>query len=260
MKFSLAITLCCVALFTTIGRAELVYIGGHADIGVGFESGALHLHLHSEETLTLFGGGSLPAGEYDHDAFVIGVPGPSVGRPTGTQWNFLAAAAGSPIWFLPQGNDPSKPFLGIAREELEATDGWAGTVTWRFNSIATVLGAASEFSLYQVDGFGVPTVFASSILPTAGVGFGANSWNQSSPHDHYNFGFTAEGIYDVSFSVSAVNNGSGSITAGTYEDTTTFRFATGSFIPIAAVPEPSTFVLVSLAACGLARRRKRGHV
>ena len=259
MKAFKLITLLWLALAATTLRAD-VYIAGHADIGAGFEGGNLHLHLHAHDPLTLFGGGSTPVGveEFEPSDLIIGVPGPSLARSAGTQWNFLAANAGDATWRLPQNSNPAKPFLGVGLEELDVAD-WVGPLTWQFNSISTVLGASSAFSLYQVDGDGNPIVFASTLLPTSGVaGFGANSWNQNpGGHDHYNFGFTAEGIYDVSFSITGTSNGSGAVPAGTFSDTATFRFATGSFIQVAAVPEPSAALLLSLALGSVLMRRRR---
>ncbi len=216
-----------------------IYISGHADIGVGFENNNLHLHIHAEDAINLYGGGTLPAGEYDPDAMMIGVPNPSIARPSGSQWDFLARNAGDPVWFLPQNDDPAKPFLGLATEELMTSDGWS-TITWTFNSITTVSGDNSEFSMWR-ETLGI-NVLASTLDA------GADTWTQGAGgHDHQGFGFTGQGIYDVSFTVEASNAGVD------YSDTATFRFVTGT-----AVPEPSSLVVVGLAAgCIAARRRRR---
>ncbi|MCR9291700.1 MAG: choice-of-anchor M domain-containing protein [bacterium] len=226
-----------------------IYVTGHADIGVGFEDGGLHLHLHAEDEIGLFGGGTLPAGEYEPGDFMIGVPNPSIGRPAGSQWNFLASAADAPVWFLPQSSDPDKPFLGMGTEELMVSEGWTTPLTWTFNSISKVSGEDSEFAIWQNDSFGNPQVFASSLVPTAE----GNSWTQTAfSHDHFNFGFTGQGIYEVNFSIAGTNAGTGSIAAGDYFDRASFRFATGS-----AVPEPNSLAMLICVAAGAVRSRRR---
>jgi surface-anchored protein/MYXO-CTERM domain-containing protein len=71
-------------------------------------------------------------------------------------------------------------------------------------------------------------------------------------HDHYNWGFTAPGIYELTFTVSGILTGD----TPPISDTAQFRFDVG------AIPEPSAtaalFGLVSLAAIAL-RRRPRAN-
>ncbi|GAB5405556.1 MAG: hypothetical protein Aurels2KO_37870 [Aureliella sp.] len=250
------LTTCVAALLmgSVTANAAVVYTSGHADIGVGFEDGGLHIHFHAEDEIGTFGGGSLPAGEYDADALVIGVPGPSVERPAGSQWDFLAAAENDSIWFLPAQDNPNipKPFLGIATEELDAGDGWTTPLTWSFDSITTVSGDSSSLAIYNVDQFQNLDIKASSRIPTAD----GNDWEQGAGgHDHFNFGFTGEGLYEVTLSITGVNAGGNGIAAGEYSDTATFRFATGS--AIAAVPEPSSALLLGLASAVCCLRRRR---
>ncbi|MEZ6077650.1 MAG: choice-of-anchor M domain-containing protein [Pirellulaceae bacterium] len=219
-----ALSICALQAMSSSVHAD-IYISGHSDLGVGFEDGNLHLHLHAEEPLGLYGGGTKSAGEYEPGELLIGVPDPSIARPTGSQWNFLAANVGDSVWFIPQSSNPLKPFLGFGTEELMAADGWTTPLTWTFNSITTFSGNSSEFALWQNDSFGNPVVFASTLSPT-GTG---NSWTQNAfSHDHYNFGFTGEGIYDVNLTISGTNSGSGSIAPGLYTDTASFRFVTGA--------------------------------
>ncbi len=258
MKLCLNLLLLVAFAMLTIARAEAeVYISGHADLGVGFENNNLHLHLHAEDTLGLFGGGTRPAGEYDPDEVMIGVPGTFIARPAGSTWSFLASNAGEPVWFLPQSSDSNKPFIGLGTEELSSADGWTTPLTWSVNSITTISGAASEFAIWQNDALGTPTVFASSLVPTTNA-LGANSWAQNAfSHDHFNIGFTGEGVYDVSLSIRGTN----ATLNQTFSDTASFRFVTGA--AIATVPEPSSFGLLGMfaASLGLVRNRRcRGDV
>ncbi len=256
-RFSVLALLISVVAFWQAGlaRADLIYIGGHADLGAGFELGALHLHIHAEGDLDLYGGGTMPAGEIDPADLAIGVPGPSVGRPAGAQWDFLATNAGAPVWFLPQGSDPNKPFLGIGTEELLPAEGWLTPLTWQFNSLTVVSGGPSEFALWQNDAFLGPQIFASTLIPTTGsqnpIRTG-NSWQQLPfSHDHFNYGFTGEGVYDISFSITGFNT----TLAQNFSDTATFRFVTGS--AITAVPEPGSLGLLGVASIVGAVWRRR---
>jgi surface-anchored protein len=246
----LCLTIVAVACLASSARSE-VYVSGHADIGVEFENNSLHLHLHAENPLGLFGGGTKPAGEYDAGEVIIGVPNPSAARPAGTQWNFLAPNAGDLFWSLPQSSNPAKPFLGLGTEELLPSDGWS-TLTWTFNSITTVSGDNSQFSLWQSNELGVPTVVASTLTPVNSAN-GVNSWTQNAlSHDHYNFGFTGVGVYDVSFTIRGAKTGDN---AGNYSDTAAFRFAVGD--AIATVPEPSSLLLAGWVVAGSILYRRR---
>jgi surface-anchored protein len=64
-------------------------------------------------------------------------------------------------------------------------------------------------------------------------------------HDHFNLGFSEEGIWEVELSVSGLLNGTDLLT-----DTETFTFQVGS------VPEPSAALLGLLGTLSLLRRRR----
>lgn len=255
MRISLSMLMCVALTWFNTASAD-IYIGGHADIGVGFHDNHLELHLHAEDPISLYGGGTAGPGEFEPGDIWIGVPGSvddpgsTLLRPAGSQWNFLAPNEGDRVWFLPAIADDEKPYLGIGTEELLPEDGWNSNVTWTFNSISTMWGDDAEFSIWSFDGVN-PVVRASSLVPT-GTG---NSWEQSTnSHDHFFIGFSGEGVYDVSFTVSAFNSDLNEL----FSDTGTFRFITGS--AISAVPEPSSFAVLGglgLAAAGWKRRRSR---
>lgn len=216
------------------------YSKGHGDIGIAYEDGAFepHWHLHSGAVVD---GSALGADEeYEPDALVALVPGPSIARPAGTQWDFLGVAAGEPFWFLPQNEDVNKPYLGIASEELTPAD-WTSLTL----SLAGMSGpAGGHFSLWEIGTFGELTVkFATSDGIT-----GADSFAQIvGSHAHYNWGFTKPGDYELTFRWDGVHSMDGAISAEG-----TFGFT--------VVPEPGTYAAVfgalALGGAWLHRRRK----
>ncbi|QEF99260.1 hypothetical protein Mal15_33220 [Stieleria maiorica] len=232
--------------FAGNAAADVVeYSAGHSDIGLAYEDGELHLHYHFGSDAILDGNptGVVGGVEYDPSEAVVrvtndalyagGAPGPI---------SFLGLDTGDPVWILPQSNAGGLPFLGIATEELDAP----------FNSASfemTGFSGPGQFALWQ-GGF-TPSVFMqtndgviggpSDTLSIAGVG----------SHDHYNWGFTEEGVYDIQLTATAFNS---SLPGGFATDTGTFRFVVGN---VTAIPEPSSFAAIALAATGFLVRRRR---
>lgn len=219
--------------------AAVVYSKGHGDIGIAYEGGAFepHWHLHAGAVVD-----GTPLGaddEFEPDALVALVPGPSIARPAGATWDFLGAAAGDPIWFLPQSADPGKPFLGIASEELNPTD-WTSLTL----SLVGISGpAGGHFSLWQSGLFGPEVKFATSDGIT-----GADSFSLIvGGHDHYNWGFTKPGDYELTLRWEGLH-----VTDGTISAEGAFGFT--------VVPEPGAYAAVfgalALGGAWLQRRRK----
>jgi surface-anchored protein len=209
-------------------EGALIYSSGHGDIGVAYEGGQLVLHWHLGPSSILDGNpvGNPPDGEeFDPTDVAAFVSAPPIPRPAGAVWDPIGNAAGENVWILPQVNNPAQPFLGLATEELIPAN-WS-SFAWEVTNVS----GPGQFSLWQ-DGF-TPTFAASSAngLPDSFTGPGVGG------HDHYNFGFTTEGIYDVAFTVRGMHTSDGLKT-----DSGVFRFAVGA----SAVPEPGGLTLVFL--------------
>ena len=226
-------------------KADL-WVGGHGDIGIGLVGNKLDLHLHFADAVDKEGGGSIPAGEYAPGDHTIFVPGPSVDRPPGSQWDFLGAPTDK-IWCLPASRDPNKPYLGWAPEELSPAD-FNGNITVRLTSLLSA-PANATFSVWSLDPFGSPT----SLMSTAnGISNSDQFLLAPANHEHFFVGFTQEGLYDIEFTAFGNHKALGDISG-----TGVFKFAVG-------VPEPSSMAMLAMASSGgflgWLRRRKNSKV
>jgi surface-anchored protein len=223
------------ALAPTLALAQVMLPADHVDFGIGFHDGELELHWHVEEPE--------PDGiEYaPNEAFAFIPLSSTLARPAGAQWTFTGAAQGAPIYVAPATDQtPSVLFLGIGTEEIVSGTFAGDSLTLRLDSVT----GPGAFSLWQTDGFGAPTVKLSSTsaIDTFNVTTGG--------HTHYDWGFTAPGVYELAFTVTGTLAGPG---GATLSDSATFTFAVGT-----PIPEPSAFAaLAGLAALGLAATRRR---
>ena len=237
---------CCLgALCAMSGNvlAQSTWTSGHGDIGVAYEGpNDLYVHWHMEGGIV--DGMAADDVEFDGNQLIAEVNANHLlSRPAGAEWDLVGNSAGENTWWLPQSNsDPTfgaaatgKPFLGWAAEEGIIASEWSDFM-WEI----TDFSGPGEFSVWQ-DGF-TPSFFLStagdpSDLMTPGPGLEA--------HDHFNWGFTAPGYYEVELTVSGTHSVDG--------------FSTGSGrFGFQVVPEPGSFVVLgSLGAVSLLVRRRR---
>ncbi|MCU0791867.1 MAG: choice-of-anchor M domain-containing protein [Opitutaceae bacterium] len=213
--------------------AQIELPADHADLGIGFHDNELELHWHLED-LEL---------EYKpHEAYVFIPLSSSILRPAGAAWDFTGAIAGGTIYLAPElDQTPNVIFLGLGSEEIANGTFAANTLTFALTGIV----GDGEFSLWQTNGLGQPTAFLSSAT-------GSTSFDLiTGRHEHFNWGFTAPGIYALTFSVSGIlDDGQ----ATPVSDTATFTFAVGT----TPIPEPSAFAaLAGLAVLGFVGSRRR---
>lgn len=209
-------------------------------------------------------------------------------RPVSSVYDFTGAAAGGTLWLLPKNQNQSVLFLSIGTEEI-ASSALAGPMTWTLTSVTGSGGgvAPGVFSVWNVDNF-------ATVIPLMSTAVGAGTPNAfnvtAATHTHFNYGFTAPGLYNVEFSVSAPL--SASLGGGTAVGSATYSFGvfdTGSDysypesvpwtyqgqsfsvplvgnehidmgVSLVAVPEPSTLAMsalgvISLLGLSIGRRR-----
>lgn len=237
VRFLALISLLCVLAPSHRAKAGPVYAEGHADIGVNYVSAGgprftlftrFDSNVVTENPLnpTEIRNQILPA-----EAVAIRVrdDDPRVVRErkvdeetmevlydlTGPEWDFLGVAQGEPVWTLPQASEIGKPFFGYATENLTPSQ-WIGPISFTLEEIVSG-PAGGEVSLWQTNFFGQPTVkFASADginVVLGGVDDGADDdFPQNiGGHDHYNWGFSKPGVYELRFGAYGTRVGVGQV-------------------------------------------------
>lgn len=205
---------------------------GHVDLGIGYEGGALHPHVHDET-------GDM---EYAPGEAVLVLGSNTLTTTPGTGSFSFLGPAGFPVWILPASQAPDRIFLGIGAEEIEP--GMFRDDRISFDLVG--LEGPGNFAAYSVNGFGSPTVVWNS---ADGLDGADRVRVLAGGHSHYNFAFTAPGEYTVSLRASGVLiDGATSVDSGVAN----FRFA--------VVPEPATVALsisgMLVLAVGTVRKRR----
>jgi surface-anchored protein len=205
---------------------------GDTDIGIGYDAG-WDLHVHKENPPN--------TGEYEPADALLQVNGQAETTvPVGSQWSFLGTA-GSPVWILPQSEDPNLLFLGIGTEEIAPGIFVGEEVTLSLSSVT----GPGNFSTYS-ESLGVPNVLFDS---SDGI-TGADSFTlPTGTHQHFNFAFTAPGDYTIAL------EGSGTLVAGS-----TFTESGSVDYFFTVTPEPSSTALAGLGLfsllCSVCARRR----
>jgi surface-anchored protein len=227
MKPAYAALLLSFVLFSSLLSAQVPYTTGHGDIGVGYDAGeqAFEPHWHLGEDV-----------EYAPEGAVAIIPS-SAASPFGLA-PALGVADGTEIRIA--GSSAHQPNLGFATEELDPAE-WAGPITLSL----TDWSGTGEFALYttNLSGTTVVDIYLSTFNPAST--FGANGFELfPGDHQHFAFGFTAPGHYELEFTWTGSHVADGVIT-------TSGRFA------FDVVPEPATTGLALLAAAALFTTRRR---
>lgn len=235
------------AITANCASAQAIWTRGHGDLGIAYEGGALdpHVHIHAGATVD----GSVIATDAEYapgDALPIIPFAKSLSRPAGSQWDFFGVSAGQKVWIFPQTQAAALPFIGFGAEELNPSD-WTSSFTITLTGITgSGVSAGGTFSVYDVDGFGDPTV---AIRTDNGISSADFVSLAAGGHAHYNFAFTQPGIYEATFSITGNHVADGFVDA-----TATYSFQ--------VVPEPTSLTLIALGGGAIFLRpgRKKSKI
>lgn len=181
------------------------YTDAHMDIGVRFNGATLEgFWLNDAATVN----GVITSADQNFDEHAIRALGvfddatPPLIRPVGSQWDFLGMDAGEPLYFFPSGGEPNTlPYLGFSSEDasLPYLTTNHGVDKFVVTLIDMVGPSGSAFSIFRS---------ASDIRVATTNGFPAG-YVELSPgdHEHFNFGFSHIGTYDLVFRLEAISNG-----------------------------------------------------
>ncbi|MFT6059891.1 MAG: surface-anchored protein [Lentimonas sp.] len=235
-KYTTLLSLSALSLLTAQANGQINFSSGHIDIGIAYEGGEWEPHVHDEENDI----------EYESDALLFhGDEANSTNfrltAPGAGSFGFLGNA-GDDIFIFPQVEDTSLPFIGIAAEEIDPADFATNEITLELSGFS----GPGDFFLYQTDGFGTPNLLYDTTdglndVLTLNIG----------SHAHYNFAFSAEGVYNVTLTASGIlNDGFNTLSTSA---PATFLFG------VNAVPEPSAFALIAgcMTLGFVAMRRRR---
>jgi surface-anchored protein len=208
-------------------------------------------------------------------------------RPAGSEWDFTGANDGDSLWVLPNTSGNGVLYLGIGAEEIDAAD-LAGPITLTFLGLSGPAGGV--FSMWDGGTLAGPTPLITS---ASGYGLPNALAISAGGHSHFNYGFTAQGLYAVTFQATgtlAAGLGGGPVSGvGTFmfgvfgtsksypndvpapgpysffeTDFDNFIYGDGHVdlgIALAPVPEPSSVALAGMGVAGALaagwRRRRR---
>lgn len=231
-----------------------VYSGGHGDVNIAYENGALVLNLEFGKN-TIIDGSPLPAAQdFDADDVTTLITDAN-GLTTGPA-GLPSPYGGAPIWRLYQTSGiplSSRPFLGIGAEGIDPGLFQNDTLILTLTAIAA-RPAGGDVVLWQTGSESTP------LFDSAAGGPGPfGSLNVAAGgHDHYNYGFTRAGLYDLVLTASGIlADGVTRVSA-----TETYHFQVGPLPAlIVAAPEPASLGLAATAAflglAGLVATRRR---
>jgi surface-anchored protein len=187
-----AFTLLC---FTAAVHAQVVYLDhqhmdfrlqyhpaaegtNRLDVILGYDTGVDHFTATNQQV------------------YIVGGAGAQLSIPSNPNYAFLGAV-GAPIWILPQSQNVTLPYLGTSAEDIPL-----GVFNGPLNLELRSVEGPGNFFAWANSGAGQPPVV--KFICTNGVV--DSNYNVMNPltgsHEHYNWGFSTNGLYRITFRVT----------------------------------------------------------
>jgi len=172
-------------------QAKIKLTDAHVEVNINFD-GTNWEWIAADETHDV---------EYDPaNVFLLVEPGSKTTVPNNPSFSFLGAP-GSDVWIVPQIIDPNLLSVGLSAEDMPTGLLLNDAFELRIIDVA----GPGEFALYQSEAFGAPQVFANT---RDGLDASDRVPMYAGFHGHFNWAFSAPGIYDVTFeAVGALPDG-----------------------------------------------------
>lgn len=163
------------------------------------------------------------------DVLLHARPESQTAAPGVPPYDFLGPV-GTPVWVLPQVQDPSLLWPGWESVAVSAQLFPETTLTWRMIEFS----GPGEASLFTTDSFGNPTVMFDSADPMPQT---AQILNRS--HTHANWAFEAQGLYRMVIEIEGLRNDGATVTSDRVE----YRWFVGDLADLPPDEPPTTLAV-----------------
>lgn len=196
-----------------IVHGERVLDAGHVDMGPKFVDGQWRFLVHDDAARA--DAGATSVWRYPDETVMHVLDSAQLTVPDDPAYEFLGADPGSPVWVVPQTQNPDVVWLGWNTQDPEVMRTIDRGMTL---SLTGVQGPGTLTTYLQSGSFGEPQVLFDSRVPDP-----QPAWVDVNTHTHANWVFTEPGVYLVRLQADA-----DLIDGSTVTDSQVVRFAVGT--------------------------------